>query len=92
MSIGVNKSIMLGHVGKNPETRSTNGGTIVASLHSPPATSKWTARETGRTGRSGITFVAFDGNAGVVLHFVRKSSQLLIEGLQRLEFARDLVQ
>jgi single-strand DNA-binding protein len=36
--------------------------------------------------------VAFDGTAGVVRDYVRKNSQLLIEGLQRLEFARDLVQ
>jgi single-stranded DNA-binding protein len=56
MSIAVNKSILLGHVGKNPEIRSTNGGSIVASLlTSQPATSNWTARETGRAGRSGIT-------------------------------------
>ena len=32
MSKGVNKAILLGHVGKDPEIRSTNGGTIVASF------------------------------------------------------------
>jgi single stranded DNA-binding protein len=32
MSNGVNKAILLGHVGKDPEIRSTNGGTIVASF------------------------------------------------------------
>jgi single-stranded DNA-binding protein len=28
MSKGVNKAILLGHVGKDPDIRSTNGGTI----------------------------------------------------------------
>jgi single-strand DNA-binding protein len=32
MSKGVNKAILLGNVGKDPEIRSTNGGSLVASL------------------------------------------------------------
>lgn len=32
MSKGLNKAFLLGHVGKDPEVRSTNGGTIVASF------------------------------------------------------------
>jgi hypothetical protein len=56
MSIGVNRSILLGHVDKNPRDpfyKRRDHRCVIT--HSPPATSKWTARETGRTARSGIT-------------------------------------
>ena len=55
MSKGVNKAFLLGHVGKDPEIRSTNGGTIVASFSLATADRQKDDSATGRTRRSGIT-------------------------------------
>ena len=55
MSKGVNKAILLGHVGKDPEIRLQMAGPSLPHSHSPPPTARRTARETGRTGRSGTT-------------------------------------
>ena len=53
MSKGVNKAILLGHVGKDPEIRSTNGGTIVASFSLATADRQKDGQGNCRTGRSG---------------------------------------
>jgi single-strand DNA-binding protein len=53
MSKGVNKAVLLGHVGKDPEIRSINGRNIVASFSLATDDRQKAARETGRTGRSG---------------------------------------
>ena len=54
MAKSVNKVFLLGNVGKDPEIRSTTGGTMVASFTLAPATAFRTSKGTGRTARSGI--------------------------------------
>ena len=53
MSKGVNKANLLGHVGKEPEIRSTNGGTIVASFsladRHKDGQGNWQTRRSGTT-------------------------------------------
>ena len=56
MAKSVNKVILLGNVGKDPEIRSTPGGAMVASLTRPPATAIRISRATGRTAPSGTTW------------------------------------
>ena len=53
MSKSVNKTILLGNVGKDPEVKSTNGGTLVPRLVSPRANASKTNRAKCRNRLSG---------------------------------------
>jgi single-strand DNA-binding protein len=80
MSKGTNKAILLGHVGKDPEIRSTAGGRVVANFSLPTADRKkegggnWTGRAEWHN------LVAFNRTAEVVRDCVRKGTQLFVEG------------
>ena len=80
MAKSVNKVILLGNVGKDPEIRSTPGGTMVANFSL--ATSdrfqdqqgKWQDRTEWHN------LVAFKRTAEIVRDYVKKGSKLYIEG------------
>jgi single-strand DNA-binding protein len=79
MPKSVNKAILLGHVGKDPEIRSTNG-TIVASFSIATAERQKDGRGNWQDRTEWHNLVAFNRTAEVVRDYVRKGSQVLIEG------------
>ena len=80
MAKSVNKVILIGNVGKDPEIRSTAGGTIVANLtlatsdRQKDAQGNWTDRTEWHN------LVAFTRTAEIVRDYVKKGSKLYIEG------------
>ena len=80
MSKGVNKAFLLGHVGKDPEIRSTNGGTIVASFSLATADRQKDGQGNWQDKTEWHNLFAFNRTAEIVRDYVRKCSQLLIEG------------
>jgi single-strand DNA-binding protein len=80
MSKGVNKAILLGHVGKDPEIRSTNGGTIVASFSLATADRQKDGQGNWQDRTEWHNLVAFNRTAEIIRDYVKKGSQLLIEG------------
>ncbi len=80
MARSVNKIILLGNVGKDPEIRATGGGTMVANFslattdRAKDATGNWTDRTEWHN------LVAFQRTAEIVRDYVKKGSKLYIEG------------
>lgn len=80
MAKSVNKVILLGNVGKDPEIRSTGGGTMVANF-----TLATTDRAKDQSGNwqdrtEWHNLVAFTRLAEIVRDYVKKGSKLYIEG------------
>jgi len=80
MSKTVNKVLLLGNVGKDPEITSTNGGTLVAKLSL--ATSE---RFKGKQGEwqdrtEWHNLVAYARGAEILRDYVHKGSKLYVEG------------
>lgn len=80
MAKGVNKVLLLGNVGKDPEIRATAGGTTVASFSLATAD-----RQKDQTGNwvdktEWHNLVAFNRTAEIVRDYVKKGTQLYIEG------------
>lgn len=80
MSKGVNKAFLLGHVGKNPEIRSTSGGSLVASFSLATAERQKDNQGNWQDRTEWHNLVAFNRTAEIVRDYVRKGSHLLIEG------------
>ena len=80
MSKGINKAFLLGHVGKDPEIRSTNGGTIVANFSLATADRQKDSQGNWQDRTEWHNLVAFNRTAEIVRDYVRKGSQLLVEG------------
>lgn len=80
MARGVNKVILLGNVGKDPEIRTTQGGMNVASfsLATAERTKDQTGNWTDKTEWHNL--VAFGRTAEIVRDYVKKGTQLYIEG------------
>jgi len=80
MAKSVNKVILLGNVGKDPEIRSTGGGTMVATFSI--ATSERSKDQQGnwvdRTEWHNI--VAYGKVAEIIRDYVKKGSKLYVEG------------
>ncbi|HZD49614.1 MAG TPA: single-stranded DNA-binding protein [Silvibacterium sp.] len=80
MARSVNKIILLGNVGKDPEFRATAGGTTVANFslattdRAKDATGNWTDRTEWHN------LVAFQRTAEIVRDYVKKGSKLYVEG------------
>lgn len=80
MAKGTNKALLLGNVGKDPEIRSTNSGTIVATFSLATAdrqkdgSGNWTDRTEWHN------LVAFNRTAEIIRDYVKKGTQLFIEG------------
>ena len=82
MSGSVNKAILVGRIGRDPEIRTLPGGGRVANL-SLATSETWKDKQTGeRKERTEWHRVAVfnDGLVGVVERFVRKGSKVYIEG------------
>ena len=80
MARGVNKVILVGNVGKDPEIRATQGGMQIASF-----TLATTDRAKGQDGQwtdktEWHNLVAFQRTAEIVRDYVKKGSQVYVEG------------
>jgi single-strand DNA-binding protein len=80
MAKGVNKVFLLGNVGKDPEIRSTAGGMTIASfsLATAERTKGQDGQWTDKTEWHNI--VCFQRTAEIVRDYVKKGSQILVEG------------
>jgi single-strand DNA-binding protein len=80
MGKSVNKVILLGNAGKDPEIKSTNGGTLVANLSLATAErfkdkqGKWQERAEWHN------LVAYARGAEILRDYVKKGSKLYVEG------------
>ncbi|HEV2709017.1 MAG TPA: single-stranded DNA-binding protein [Edaphobacter sp.] len=80
MAKGVNKVLLLGNVGKDPEIRSTAGGMTVASFTLATADRQKDAQGNWADKTEWHNLVAFQRTAEVVRDYVKKGTQLFIEG------------
>ena len=80
MAKGVNKVFLLGNVGKDPEIRSTAGGMTVASFSLATAERAKDAQGNWADKTEWHNIVCFQRTAEVVRDYVKKGTQLLIEG------------
>lgn len=79
---GVNKAILIGHLGRDPEVRTTSSGGRVANF-SLATSESWTDKRTGlRNERTEWhRVVAFsEGLVDVVERYLRKGAQVYVEG------------
>lgn len=83
--MSVNKAILIGHVGKDPEVRKNPSGKQVASF-SVATTKRWTDRDT-REKKEHTEWhrvvVFSEGLVKVIQDYVRKGSKLYVEGEMR---------
>jgi single-strand DNA-binding protein len=82
MSGSVNKVILLGHLGKDPEIRSTQSGNRIANF-SVATSESWKDKSTGekRERTEWHRVVIFnEGLAGVAEKYLRKGSKVYLEG------------
>jgi single-strand DNA-binding protein len=90
MARGINKVILIGNLGADPETRAIPNGTTVANLRVATSES-WRDKQTGeQQERTEWHRVAFFGRlAEVAGEYLRKGSQVYIEGSLRTRKYQD---
>ena len=80
MAKGVNKVFLLGNVGKDPEIRTTPGGTTVANFTLATADRAKDASGTWVDKPEWHNLVCFDKLADTAKNYVKKGSSLFVEG------------
>jgi single-strand DNA-binding protein len=80
MAKSVNKVILLGNVGKDPEIRSTGGGTMVASFTLATTDRYQDAQGNWQDKTEWHNLKAFKRTAEIVRDYVKKGAKLYIEG------------
>jgi single-strand DNA-binding protein len=80
MAKGVNKVLLLGNVGKDPEIRSSQGGMTIASFTLATADRQKDQQGNWTDKTEWHNLVAFGRTAEIVRDYVKKGSQLFIEG------------
>jgi single-strand DNA-binding protein len=80
MARSINKVILLGNVGKDPEIRSTPSGTMVASLTLATSDRQKDAQGNWQDHTEWHNLKAFNRTAEIVRDYVKKGSKLYIEG------------
>ena len=80
MAKGVNKVLLLGNVGKDPEIRATASGMTIASFTLATADRRKDAQGTWQDSTEWHNIVAFQRTAEIVRDYVKKGTQLFIEG------------
>ena len=83
MAKSVNKVILLGNVGKDPEIRSTPAGAIVASFTLATSDRYQDPQGNWQDRTEWHNLVAFKRTAEIVRDYVKKGSKLYIEGTLR---------
>ena len=81
MSRGINKVILIGNLGADPEVRATQGGNTVTTL-SIATSESWRDRNSGEQTEKTEwhRVVAFNRQADILAEYVRKGSKLYVEG------------
>ena len=79
--MSVNKAILIGHLGRDPEIKYTPGGTAVANF-SIPTNEKWTDKESGeKKERTEWHKIVAWGRLGEICgEYLKKGKQVYIEG------------
>ena len=80
MAKGVNKVFLLGNVGKDPEIRTTQGGMTVASFSLATADRQKDQQGNWADKTEWHNLVAFQRTAEIVRDYVKKGTQIFIEG------------
>lgn len=80
MAKSVNKVILLGNVGKDPEIRSTPGGATVASFTLATSDRQMDAQGNWTDKTEWHNLMAFQRTAETVRDYVKKGSKLYVEG------------
>ncbi len=80
MAKSVNKVILLGNVGKDPEIRTTGGGIMVAKMPLATSSNQKDAQGNWQERTEWHNLVAFGRSAEIVRDYVKKGSKLYIEG------------
>ena len=80
MAKSVNKVILLGNVGKDPEIRSTGGGTMVASLTLATTDRTKDAQGNWQDRTEWHNLKAFGRTAEIIRDYVKKGHKLFVEG------------
>lgn len=86
MARGINRVILVGNLGDNPEVRYTGGGAAITTIRLATSES-WTDKQTGqKQERTEWHRVKFFGRlAEIAAQYLRKGSQVYIEGSIRTE-------
>jgi single-strand DNA-binding protein len=80
MAKSVNKVILLGNVGKDPEIRSTPGGTMVANFTLATSDRQKDAQGNWQDRTEWHNLFAFTRTAEIIRDYVKKGSKLYVEG------------
>jgi single-strand DNA-binding protein len=80
MAKSVNKVILLGNVGKDPDIRSTPGGATVASFSLATSDRFQDQQGNWQDRTEWHNLVAFKRNAEIIRDYVKKGSKLYVEG------------
>lgn len=80
MAKSVNKVILLGNVGKDPEIRSTPSGTMVANLTLATSDRQKDAQGNWQDRTEWHNLVAFTRTAEIIRDYVKKGTKLYVEG------------
>ena len=80
MAKGVNKVFLLGNVGKDPEIRTTPGGMTVATFSLATADRAKDAQGNWADKTEWHNLVAFQRTAEIVRDYVKKGTQIFVEG------------
>ena len=80
MAKSVNKVILLGNVGKDPEIRTTPGGTMVGNFTLATSDRQKDAQGNWQDRTEWHNLVTFGRTAEIVRDYVKKGSKLFIEG------------
>lgn len=84
MARGINKVILVGNLGQDPQTRAMPSGKAVVNLRIA-TTDQWRDKQTGenKENTEWHTVVMFDRLAEIAAEYLRKGSQVYIEGKLR---------
>src|SRR3954452_24572579 len=80
MAKSVNKVILLGNVGKDPEIRSSAGGTMVANFTLATSDRQKDQQGNWQDRTEWHNLVAFKRTAEIIRDYVKKGSKLYVEG------------
>jgi single-strand DNA-binding protein len=90
MSKSVNKVLLLGNVGKEPDVKTAGSGTVVANFSIACSDRRKDAQGNWQDVTEWVDLVAFKRTAEIIRDYVRKGSKVYVEGkLQTRSWEKD---